>query len=191
MKALSKLTSQLVLTGTIATGLLTTFADQSQASFKINPLPSNVVVSEIALSNRSGNTIFDIAATSSSFDILTKAVEAAGLAGILDSRRSLTLFAPTDSAFYALPNGTLRKLLRSENKNILRNILTYHILSGERRSSRLRSGFIETVEGSDVRIRTRNGRIRVNDATVIRTDVDASNGVVHVIDQVLIPPGLR
>ena len=124
------------------------------------------------------------------FRILTLLVKRAGLADTLSSPGPFTVFAPTDLAFARLPRGTLRTLVRPENKATLVKILTYHVLSGEVMSRDARSGQVATVEGSPIQLKVRRGgrEITINGAKVIQADVQASNGVVHVIDKVLLPP---
>jgi transforming growth factor-beta-induced protein len=135
-------------------------------------------------------TIVEIAASNPSFSTLVTAVKAAGLAETLSSKGPFTLFAPTDEAFAALPKGTLEKLLKPENRNLLRKVLTYHVVSGDLMAKDLRSGHVKTVAGSAVAVKVRNQGISVNNAKVVKADINAKNGVIHVIDRVLLPPGL-
>ncbi|MGF1489288.1 MAG: fasciclin domain-containing protein [Prochloraceae cyanobacterium] len=141
---------------------------------------------------QSGNqTITEIAVSNpDSFRILTILVKAAGLADTLNSSGPFTVFAPTDLAFARLPRGTLRTLLKEENKDTLVKILTYHVLAGEVTSKDVRSGEVRTVEGSPIEVEVKRGgrKVKINNAMVIKADVMASNGVIHVIDKVLIPP---
>ena len=111
---------------------------------------------------------------------------AAGLAETLSGEGPFTVFAPTDEAFEALPAGVLDALLLPENKDALTSILTYHVVAGEVMAADVTAGDVETVEGSTFTITT-DGGVKVNDANVIATDVDASNGVIHVLDAVLVP----
>jgi uncharacterized surface protein with fasciclin (FAS1) repeats len=136
-------------------------------------------------------TIVEIAASNPNFKTLVTAVQAAGLVETLSGNTPFTVFAPTDEAFAKLPKGTLEKLLKPENKATLQKILTYHVVSGAVESKSLKSGRVKTVEGNqvDVGVSTR-GRIRVNKSRVIQADIKASNGVIHVIDSVLLPPGV-
>lgn len=102
-----------------------------------------------------------------------------------------TVFAPTDAAFAALPKGTLENLLKPENQETLQKILTYHVVSGAVESRTLRSGQVKTVEGSPVNVGVgANRRIRVNNARVTQADIRAKNGIIHVIDRVILPPGV-
>ena len=137
----------------------------------------------------SANTIVDIAAGDERFSTLVAAVTAAGLVETLQGEGPFTVFAPTDEAFAKLPEGTVESLLQPENKDALIAVLTYHVVPGRVTAEQV-VGLDEatTVNGADVRIRTRGGNVRINDATVVTTDVFASNGVIHVIDAVLLPP---
>ena len=100
------------------------------------------------------------------------------------------MFAPTNEAFAALPKGTLEKLLKPENRKLLQQVLTYHVVSGNLMAKDLRSGQVTTVAGSTVAVKVQNQKVSVNNSKVVKADVGASNGVIHVIDQVLLPPGL-
>ncbi|HYN57788.1 MAG TPA: fasciclin domain-containing protein [Motilibacterales bacterium] len=134
-------------------------------------------------------TIVDVAAANDDFETLVAAVTAAGLAETLSGEGPFTVFAPTDDAFDALPEGVLDALLLPENKDALTSILTYHVVAGEVMEADVTAGDVATVEGSTIAITT-DGGVKVNDANVIATDVDASNGVIHVIDAVLVPEGV-
>lgn len=135
-------------------------------------------------------TIVDIAASNPSFTTLEQAIQAAGLGETLSGRGAFTVFAPTDEAFAALPSETLAALLRPENRDRLRQILTYHVVPGIVQSQDIQPGDVTTVEGSPVRLNVVNGQVTVNDATVQAADIQASNGVIHVIDRVILPPDL-
>lgn len=132
-------------------------------------------------------TIVDVAAANPDFETLVAAVTAAGLVETLSGEGPFTVFAPTDEAFDALPEGVLDALLLPENKDALTSILTYHVVSGEVMAADVTAGDVPTVEGSSIAITT-DGGVKVNEANVTATDVDASNGVIHVIDAVLVPP---
>jgi uncharacterized surface protein with fasciclin (FAS1) repeats len=134
-------------------------------------------------------TIVEVAAGNPDFSTLVAAVEAAGLAETLSGEGPFTVFAPTNAAFEALPEGVLDALLLPENKDALTSILTYHVLPAEVMAADVTAGDVATVEGSTITITTDDG-VKVNDATVTSTDVDASNGVIHVIDAVLVPEGV-
>ncbi len=135
-------------------------------------------------------TIVDIAIDNPSFSTLVTAVKAAGLADTLSGKGPFTLFAPTNEAFAALPKGTLETLLKPENKDALRKVLTYHVVSGDLMAKDLRSGKVPTVAGTTVAVEVKNQKVSVNDASVVKPDIDANNGVIHVIDRVLLPPDL-
>jgi len=132
--------------------------------------------------------IVDTAVEAGSFTTLAAALEAAGLVETLKGEGPFTVFAPTDEAFAALPEGTVETLLEPENRDQLTAILTYHVVPGKVMSGDLSDGMeAETVNGAPVTISTDDG-VMVNDATVTAADIEASNGVIHVIDSVLLPP---
>lgn len=133
-------------------------------------------------------TIVEVAAANPSFTTLVAAIKAAGLVETLSGKGPFTVFAPTDKAFAALPKGTLETLLKPENKAKLQKILTYHVISGKITSKTIKSGDPKTVEGSALPIVVKGGKVMVGNAQVVAADVDASNGVIHVIDTVLLPP---
>ena len=137
-----------------------------------------------------GDTIVDVAIANGSFETLVAAVQAAGLAETLSSEGPFTVFAPTDEAFAALPEGTVDTLLLPENQEVLTQILTYHVLSGEVPASDVTTGAVETVAGEEVELVADESGVTVGGATVVTPDVEASNGVIHVIDSVLLPPSL-
>jgi uncharacterized surface protein with fasciclin (FAS1) repeats len=135
--------------------------------------------------------IVDTAVGAGQFTTLVAAVQAAGLESTLRGAGPFTVFAPTDAAFAALPAGTVEDLLKPENKEKLTAILTYHVLPAEVMSSAVSGQTLEpaTVQGSTVKVDgSMAGKVMVNDATVVSADVDASNGVIHVIDKVIMPP---
>ena len=131
--------------------------------------------------------IVAVASGTEGFSTLVAAVTAAGLVGTLQGAGPFTVFAPNDAAFAALPAGLLDKLLLPENLAVLTSILTYHVVSGKIMSTDVMAGDAPSVEGSTIALGTTDG-VQVNDATVIAADVEASNGVIHVIDKVLVPP---
>jgi uncharacterized surface protein with fasciclin (FAS1) repeats len=136
----------------------------------------------------SDETLIEVARDAGSFGTLLAAVDAAGLTHDLMGDGPFTVFAPTDEAFGALPEGTVASLLEPENRDQLREILTYHVASGRLYGADLlKDGAVETLAGRSVTVQVSNGRIQANDARVVATDIDAANGVVHVIDAVLIP----
>jgi uncharacterized surface protein with fasciclin (FAS1) repeats len=132
--------------------------------------------------------IVDTAVGAGSFTTLAAALGAAGLVETLKGEGPFTVFAPTDAAFAALPAGTVDDLLKPENKDKLVAILTYHVVPGKVMSGDLSDGMkAATVQGAEVTITTAGG-VKVNDANVTAADVAASNGVIHVIDAVIMPP---
>lgn len=136
-----------------------------------------------------GESIVDVAASNGSFDTLIAAVQAAGLEQTLSQEGPFTVFAPTDEAFAALPEGTVEKLTKPENQAALEQILAYHVVAGAVASTEIEPGAISTVEGSDVEVAVDPTGVVVNgEATVVQPDVMAENGVIHVVDTVLLPP---
>lgn len=134
--------------------------------------------------------IIDVAVGAGSFNTLASALELAGLIPTLQSEGPFTVFAPTDEAFAQLPEGVLDALLLPENVEILTSILTYHVVSGTVMAADVTTGDVATVEGSTISIDTANGVVLNGTATVTSADVTASNGVIHVIDAVILPPGV-
>ncbi len=131
--------------------------------------------------------IVDTAKSAGSFNTLLAAATAAGLVDTLKGDGPLTVFAPTDEAFAALPAGTVESLLKPENKDQLTAVLTYHVVAGKVMSTDLSEGMMaKTVQGGEVKITLASGAM-INDAKVVGADVAADNGVIHVIDKVLIP----
>jgi uncharacterized surface protein with fasciclin (FAS1) repeats len=134
-------------------------------------------------------TIVDIAVASDDFTTLVAAVQAAGLVEVLQGEGPFTVFAPTDAAFAALPEGLLEKLLLPENLEVLVSILTYHVVAATVLAADVAAGDVASVQGENITIATEGG-VTVNGANVIAVDVLASNGVIHVIDAVILPPSL-
>ena len=135
--------------------------------------------------------IVGLAVGNENLSTLVAAVKAAGLVETLQSPGPFTVFAPTNEAFNALPAGTLESLLKPENKAKLVSILTYHVIGAKVLSTDLSNGQkAKTVEGEDIKVTLNNSGVMINDAKVVAADVSASNGVVHVIDKVILPPGI-
>jgi uncharacterized surface protein with fasciclin (FAS1) repeats len=133
--------------------------------------------------------IVDTAVAAGSFKTLVAAVQAAGLVDALKGEGPLTVFAPTDEAFAALPSGTVEELLKPENKAKLAAILTYHVVAGKVTAAdvvKLKSA--TTLQGQDVKIAVKDGKVMINNATVVKADIMTSTGVIHVIDTVILPP---
>jgi uncharacterized surface protein with fasciclin (FAS1) repeats len=154
----------------------------------IEPIGEPVESEPMKPKKAASNTIVDVATANGSFKTLTAALQAADLIDILQSDGPFTVFAPTDAAFAKLPKGTVEMLLKPENKAELVRILTYHVVSGKVLSSSLKSGKVETVEGSPINVVVGKKDVMLNKSKVTGVDVAASNGVIHVIDTVLLPP---
>jgi len=132
--------------------------------------------------------IVDTAVSAGQFNTLAAALEAAGLVDTLKGEGPFTVFAPTDAAFAKLPEGTVETLLKPENRDQLVAILTYHVVPGKVMARDVVNiSEATTVNGSDIAIKVMDGKVHINDATVVAADVDASNGVIHVIDTVILP----
>lgn len=132
--------------------------------------------------------IVDVAVTNGSFDTLVAAVKAAGLVDVLKGEGPFTVFAPTDEAFAKLPAGTVESLLKPENKDQLVAVLTYHVVPGKVMASDVVNlSSAKTVQGQDIAIKVMGSKVMVDNANVVATDVMASNGVIHVIDSVILP----
>lgn len=139
-------------------------------------------------SSAEAKDIVALAMETESLSTLVEAVKAAGLVETLQGEGPFTVFAPTNDAFNALPEGTLENLLKPENKEQLAAVLTYHVIPSKAMSGDLSDNMsVATVNGAEVTITTTDG-VKVNSANVVTADVEASNGVVHVIDAVILPP---
>ena len=132
--------------------------------------------------------IMDTAASTGMFNTLVAALKAAGWDDELRGKGPFTVFAPTDEAFMKLPAGTVEKLLMPENKAMLAKILQYHVVSGNAMAlDVVKMKSWKTVEGQDIWVKSKDGKVWINNATVVKADVGASNGTIHVIDTVLMP----
>jgi transforming growth factor-beta-induced protein len=132
--------------------------------------------------------IVETAVAAGTFNTLATALQAAGLDGTLKGKGPFTVFAPTDEAFSKLPAGTVESLLKPENKEKLKAILLYHVVSGDVTAAQVvKLSSAKTVNGQDLKMTVNDGAVMVNDAKVVKLDVLASNGVIHVIDTVLLP----
>jgi len=144
--------------------------------------------SEAGHHEKSKKDIVDTAVSAGQFETLATALQAAGLVDTLKGEGPFTVFAPTDAAFAALPAGTVENLLKPENREQLIAVLTYHVVPGKVTSSEVvKLDKAKTVNGGEVSIATEMGKVRVDDATVTTADIEASNGVIHVIDTVILP----
>jgi len=149
---------------------------------------ASVAVAVPASAGAKSNTIVDVAAGNPQFSTLVSLVKKAGLVGALSGKSKLTVFAPTNAAFAKLPKATLKKV--AGDKKLLTSILTYHVVKGAVPASKvvkLNGKSVKTLNGQSVKVTVRGGSVYVNKSKVIKTDVKASNGIIHVIDTVLIP----
>ncbi len=175
MRALKKLTNVVAVLG-IAIGIAACGATNGKESMSSDKSMAKA-------------DIVDTAVSAKQFNTLVTAVQAAGLVETLKSEGPFTVFAPTDDAFAALPDGTVESLLKPENKDKLVAILTYHVVSGKVMSADIagKELVVASVQGSSLDVNAKGGSVMINNATVIGADVEASNGVIHVIDTVLLP----
>ena len=158
----------------------------------VSAIVLSVVFSATAMAEHHGKKmdIVDTAASNSDFSTLVAAVKAADLVDALKADGPLTVFAPTKDAFAKLPAGTVESLLLPENKAKLVQILTYHVVAGEVMAADVvMIDSAETLEGSSITITVSDDGVKVDDANVITTDIKTSNGVIHVIDTVIMPKG--
>lgn len=146
-------------------------------------LASAVLLAE----TKKSQDIVDIAVEAGSFKTLVAAVQAAGLVDTLKGDGPFTVFAPTDEAFAKLPEGTVEMLLKPENKDKLVAVLTYHVVGGQVMSTDIKPGAVKTVQGQEVKVSVTDGDVLVNNAKVVKADISTSNGVIHVIDTVILP----
>ncbi|MGF1936532.1 MAG: fasciclin domain-containing protein [Nostoc sp. ChiQUE02] len=163
---------------------------------RVQPIASNLPASQYIVAGsgtQTGTDIVSLAASSNSFTTLTSLLKTAGLADILQQPGPYTVFAPTNDAFAALPAATLQQLQQPENREALVKILRYHVVPGAVTASQLTAGELATDEGRPVNIQidSANNQVAVNNARVLQADVKASNGVIHAINQVLIPPDVN
>jgi uncharacterized surface protein with fasciclin (FAS1) repeats len=132
-------------------------------------------------------TVVEIAAGNADFSTLVAAVKAAGLAETLSGDGPFTVFAPTNAAFAKLPKGTVEDLLKPENKAKLAAILTYHVVAGKVLAKDVKAGAVKTVNGAEAKITVEGGAVKIDAATVTKTDIVGKNGVIHIIDSVILP----
>jgi len=170
----------LTLVAFAATSIVSCTAPKEQAE---ETADSTVVVEEVV-----SNTVVDIAVGSSDHTTLVTAVTTAGLAETLSGTGPFTVFAPNNAAFAALPAGTVENLLKPENKEKLTSILTYHVVAGNVLSSQLTDGQkVATLNGQELTVAIKNGVVTINGTKVIAADLAGSNGVVHVVEGVILP----
>ena len=142
-------------------------------------------------SSDASNTVVDVASSNEAFSTLVSAIDAAGLKDTLMADGSFTVFAPTNQAFEALPPGVLDILLKPENKALLAKVLTHHVLGEKKMASDLSTAEVTSLAESSLKVIVDDSGVGIDDAKVLQADVPASNGVIHVIDKVLIPQELR
>jgi len=144
--------------------------------------------SSVTFAQSKKKDIVDTAVAAGSFKTLAAALQAAGLVDTLKGPGPFTVFAPTDEAFAKLPTGTVEDLLKPDNKQKLTSILTYHVVAGKVMAKDVvKLHEAKTVNGQDVKIMVNGGKVMVDNANVVKTDIQCSNGVIHVIDTVLLP----
>jgi transforming growth factor-beta-induced protein len=167
-------------------------ACQSSSNVVIHSAPAHTLVVQNAQAGTVTKTatkdIVDTAVSAGSFNTLVAAVKAAGLVETLKGDGPFTVFAPTDAAFAKLPQGTVAELLKPENKKKLQSILTYHVVPGKVKAAQVvKLTGAKTVQGEKVDIAVNNGTVSIDGAKVVKTDIETSNGIIHVIDSVILP----
>ncbi|MBD2200902.1 MULTISPECIES: fasciclin domain-containing protein [Calothrix] len=155
------------------------------------PAPNQTAPGSGSSNNSQDKNLVALAESNASFSTLTKALKAAGLTTTLAGKENYTIFAPTDAAFAKLPPDAVRDLLKPENKEVLVKILTYHVVPGKVLSTDLKSGEVKSIEGGAINVKVDpKAGVTVNDAKVTQADITGSNGVIHAIDEVILPPDL-
>jgi uncharacterized surface protein with fasciclin (FAS1) repeats len=162
----------------------------AKVSLSLFVIAITVITFSSAQASSHGKDIVDTAVAAGSFETLVAAVQAAGLVDTLKGEGPFTVFAPTDEAFAKLPEGTIEELLKPENKEKLQAILTYHVVAGKVMAADVvKIDAAKTVQGSEIMIMVKDGNVMLNEsATVAKADIMTSNGVIHVIDTVILPP---
>ncbi len=183
--ALATILGAALVAGTIGTSQAETMTKPSASSPK--PSAGSTMTKPAASPAATGSTILDLAVGSQQFTTLVAAVKAAGLVDTLAGSGPFTLFAPNDQAFEKIPKATRKKLLDPKNKAVLQKILKYHLLSVEVAAKDVKTGSVATVEGNKIKIVVDKNGVKINGAKTIKTDIKASNGVIHTIDTVLVP----
>jgi uncharacterized surface protein with fasciclin (FAS1) repeats len=150
-------------------------------------MKTNISLSPAESQSGGVGDIVAVASAAGSFSTLCAALKAAGLVETLQGAGPFTVFAPTDEAFAKVPKSALEDLLKPENKSKLASILTYHVVSGKVMAADVKTMKAKTVNGQELDIKVSDGAVTVDEAKVIKTDVAASNGVIHVIDAVVMP----
>lgn len=165
--------------------------DQTTDSAEVVTDDTETMATDDAMATTGTQDIVTLASETPSLSTLVQAIQAADLGSTLQGPGPFTVFAPTNEAFAALPAGTLENLLKPENKQQLVDILTYHVTSGNVMAGDLSNDMnVTTVNGKDVKVMLNGGNVMINEAGVTTPDVKASNGVVHIIDKVMLPPSM-
>jgi len=170
-----------------ANRILTVAAIAAAVTLNANLFADSCSASKSASASAGGKDLVAVAGSADNFKTLVAAIKAAGLVETLQGKGPFTVFAPTDEAFAKLPAGTVEDLLKPENKEKLVAILTYHVLSGKVMAADVKTMEAKTVQGQSVEIVVADAGVTVNGAKVVKTDVPAENGVIHVIDAVILP----
>ncbi len=180
-----------------ASTLLVSFpalAQESGSATTTEPKPAKVNLPKSTKVDRvtKKSNIVEVAVANGSFKTLVAAVKAAGLVDTLVGKGPFTVFAPNDAAFAKLPAGTVETLLKPENKSALVKLLTYHVVAGKIEAKDIKAGsvLVKTVDGGSIKVTSGSKGVVIDNSKVIAADVKASNGVIHVIDTVLLPPDL-
>ena len=161
-------------------------------SFRMNRILSTLLISTVfaftSTAAFAAKDIVDTAVAAGNFNTLVTAIKAAGLVETLKGAGPFTIFAPTNAAFAALPKGAVDGLLKPESKAALTNVLTYHVVSGSVKAADLKDGQkVKTLQGEELTVSIKDGKVKINGANVTTADLAGSNGVIHVIDAVLMP----
>ena len=135
--------------------------------------------------------VVELIGNNPSLSTLSSVIDEADLNDTLEQGGPYTIFAPSDQAFQSLPAATRERLLRDENRELLRQILTYHVVPGNLTASQLESGQVQTQAGNSVNVQVDGQQVRINEARVIQPDLQAANGVVHVVDRIILPPNVN
>jgi len=160
-----------------------------KTSLKISAVAALAAFLSLGSANAASDdkNIVEVATSAGQFKTLVAAVKAAGLADTLSGPGPFTVFAPTDEAFAKLPKGTVEELMKPENKKKLAGILTYHVVDGKVMAADVKTMEAKTVNGANAKVKVAGNNVTIDEAKVVKTDIAASNGVIHVIDTVIMP----
>ncbi|MGG6263929.1 fasciclin domain-containing protein [Leptolyngbya sp. AN03gr2] len=162
----------------------TTTQPAPEATTPVSPAPN-------AQTPANAQSVADLIENNPSLSTLSNVIDEADLGDTLEQGGPYTIFAPSDQAFAAIPAATRERLLRDENRALLRQILTNHVVPGSLTASQLQSGQIQTQAGSPVNLQIDGQQVRINDAQVIQPDLLGANGVVHIVDRIILPPNVN